>query len=87
MVFDHFVSSIFALNRQWRAHEKRVIDQIRRLDIVPRNAADRLESVILHDNENTSLDVNARSIKELFSDLTALALDQFPDIDLPMEWK
>ena len=87
MVFDHFVSALFALNRQWRAHEKRIIDQIRRLDIVPRNAACRVESIILHDKENTSLEANAGSIKELLSDLTALALKQFPDIDLPVEWK
>ena len=87
MVFDYFVSALFALNRQWRAHEKRVIDQIRRLEIVPQNAANRVESIILHKKEYASLEANAKSIKELFSDFTALAFEQFPDIDLPSEWK
>ena len=87
LIFDHFVSALFALNRQWRAHEKRLIDQIRHLDLVPRSAANRIESIILHDNENASLEANARSIKELFSDLVAIARTQFPDIDLPVEWK
>ena len=86
-VFDYFITALFALNRQWRAHEKRIIDQIRHFDLAPSDVADRVKSIIWHQGENANLETNAKSIKQLFTDLTAIAQEEFVSIDLPKEWK
>lgn len=85
-VLDSFVSGLFALNRQWRAHEKRVIDQIHQLGLAPSRVSERMRAVMLYQDENTNLAANARNIKLLFSDLVSIAQKEFPGIDLPTEW-
>ncbi len=85
-VFDYFVNALFALNRRWRADEKRIVQQIREFEFAPENAADRVESIILFRDTNSSLVTDAKNIRELFADFVNVAENEFPNIDLPNQW-
>lgn len=86
-VFDYFISALFALNRQWRSHEKRIIEQIRHFDLAPSGVGDRVESIIMYRGENANLETNAKQLKQLFADLVTIASKEFATIDLPERWK
>lgn len=85
-VLDAFVSGLFALNRQWRAHEKRVIEQIQQFGLAPSGVSEKMRTTMLYQGENANLASNVRTIKQLFSDLVSIAQKEFPGIDLPTEW-
>ena len=83
VVVDHFVSALLALNRKWRCHEKRILQQIDELSLGPHNASARVNSVLLFKDADRDLVVNSDHVKQLFAELSSLAMDVFPDLELP----
>jgi len=86
-VMDNFFTAIFALNHQWYSDEKRLTHRIRSFDLVPRNVADRIESIIMHRNSNANLEKCLQDIKRLFADLATVSREKYPSLDLPIDWE
>ena len=85
-VFDHLVSAMLALNRQWRAHEKRILEQLGHLQLAPADVATRMQSLIRHEGENRDMGVGASNIRRLFADVAEISAGEFPGIDVPTDW-
>lgn len=86
-LFDHLISALFALNRRWRAHEKRIIAQLRQFDLAPTRVADRVESILLFRGEAADLDGDAKRIRELLADVASIAQREFAGLELPSQWE
>ncbi len=86
-VLDSFFAAVFALNRRWYSHEKRLTQIVREFDMAPPNAAARIETIIMHKDSCEDLSRSEREIKALFSDLANISNKTFPGLDVPTDWK
>lgn len=83
IAIDHFVLALLALNRKWRCHEKRLLQQIDMLRLAPHNVSARLESVLLFQGADLDLGANSDQVKQLFTELASLGMNEFPELELP----
>jgi hypothetical protein len=78
---------LFALNRAWYADEKRLTTRIINFDFVPDHAEERIRSTILPTKDDHNLGLCLHEIKTLCADTAQIARQQYPDLDLPVEWE
>lgn len=86
-VVEDFITCLFALNRRWFCDEKRVIDILQTLELAPRHTAERLTSIIMHENENARLDKCLLNLKGLLNELSVMADAKYPGSEFPMDWR
>jgi predicted nucleotidyltransferase len=86
-VLDNFFTALFALNHRWYSDEKRLTEIVRSFEVAPRDVGDRIESIIMHKNGCEDLPQCLREIKGLFADFAAIALEKYPDLSVPGDWK
>ena len=80
---ENFIAAAFALNRTWYADEKRLIENLENLLILPPKSADRLEELIMHRGNCTTLQGSLKTICALWNDIYKLARKEFGNINLP----
>lgn len=82
-VLDRLVAALFALNRRWFCHEKRLVEMIGEFELIPRDVANRFRKILMHQEECASLGRCAREIKSLYADVVHLARGVYSEIDVP----
>lgn len=86
-VLDSFFAAVFALNRQWYSHEKRLTQIVREFEVIPPDVGTRIETIIMHTNGCEDLSRSEREIKSLFADLADISKETFPGLDVPTDWR
>ncbi|HIJ64794.1 MAG TPA: nucleotidyltransferase domain-containing protein [Candidatus Hydrogenedentes bacterium] len=84
---EDFITCSFALNRLWFSAEKRVIEILSSLDLMPGNVTERLNSIIMHTGENSDLNHCLMNMKGLFREIAAIADNEHPDSGFPLRWE
>ncbi|MCP4643508.1 MAG: hypothetical protein GY851_23875, partial [bacterium] len=85
-LLDYLFTALYALNQEWLCEEKRLVERVTAFDRVPHDIDIRLSAVIVHKGPCASLDRSLKELKSLFADLSELALDVRPDLDVPVDW-
>jgi hypothetical protein len=85
-LLEKFFYALFALNRTWFSDEKRLTSRIRQFEYCPEHADRRIQSIIMHQDDNEQLAVCLANIKQLFQDMVSCAHRKYPDLDLPIDW-
>ena len=79
-ITDDFITALFALNKKWYSDEKRLTDITGRFELQPINASERLERLMMHEKENSTLPGSLESIKQFYADLIEVSGINYPDI-------
>jgi predicted nucleotidyltransferase len=80
---DCFFSALFALNRQWFCHEKRLIDMVGSFRLAPDRVQSRLRRITQRQGSCRSLGGCLQEMKSLFEELSSIAQQTYPDIVPP----
>jgi predicted nucleotidyltransferase len=86
-ILDTLIRILFALNHVWLSDEKWLSKRIANFEYVPKQIERRIDSIILHQHQNSDLNKCLSSIKELFADTVLAIHRRYPDLDLPIEWR
>jgi hypothetical protein len=81
---ENFVATVFAINREWYSDEKRLIERMERLPILPPDTRNRLEHLIMHRGSCSNLKGSLENIKRLYKDLCRISSEKHPGIELPI---
>ena len=74
---------LFALNHVWLADEKRLAQRLTDFDLVPINANQRIEQIIMRQASCATLDGSLTALRTLFIDTVDCALKRYPDLAVP----
>jgi predicted nucleotidyltransferase len=86
VVLETLFRALFAINKIWLSDEKDLINIISGFQYIPDNFENRVNSIILHQNESIDLEKCLLSIKKLIADTVRVIHQQYPDIKLPFDW-
>jgi hypothetical protein len=86
-ILDYLIKVIFALNKEWLSDEKRILPMIENMTNVPKDAANRIRSLIMHDDRNVTMKKSLKEIKQLFKETYLITNQLYPDLKLNFSWE